>query len=87
MGLVIVMLSRDTIRELDALNMIEDAADGDREALAETVLMYARNGEAARLAASIALVAALPLVSGLPPREVLARYRACLLDERREVAR
>ncbi len=80
-------LSDQTIRELDALNMIESAAAGNREALAETVLLYARTGDSPRLAASVALVAALPLVSGLPPREVLNRYRACLLDERREVVR
>lgn len=81
------MLNDDTMRELDALNMIESAADGNREALADTVLMYHQRGDAARLAASVALVAALTLVSGLPPREVLTRYRGCLLNTEKEAAR
>lgn len=80
-------LSTDAVRELDALNMIEAAAAGDREALAQTVLVYHHDGDAARLAASVALVAALMLASGLPPREVLARYRRCLLDDTTETTR
>lgn len=82
-----MMLSADTVRELDALNMIEAAAAGDREALAQTVLMYQHNGDAARLAASVALVAALMLVSGHQPREVLTRFRWCLLNETTEATR
>jgi hypothetical protein len=79
-----VPLTDDTVRELDALNMIEAAAAGDRDALAQTVLLYHHNGEAARLAASVALVAALTLVSGHQPRAVLTRFRHCLLNDRKE---
>jgi len=82
-----VTFSDDTMRELDALNMIEAAAAGDREAVANTVLMYQRDGQSARLAASVALVAALMLVSGHPPRKVLSRYRQCLLNETTEATR
>lgn len=81
------MLTNDTIRELDALNMIESAADGSREALADTVMLYAQRGDSARLAASVALVAALTLVSSHPPREVLRRYRSCLVDSTTEATR
>jgi len=79
-------MNADTIRELDALNMIEAAADGDRETIVKTVELYARDHDAGRLAASLALVAALTLVSGLPPREVLRRYRAVLLDQMKAVS-